>query len=148
MSKSNKDNNQKETCVFKDKNVIPTDDFVFSILGEKKLFWKSIMEYAGKKEITGNWNYYNDGKQWLYKAVRKNKTVFWIAILQDTFRITFYFGDKAEPILLESDLPGFIKEGFKTGKRYGKIRAITLKMNNMENVNIAQKLIDIKSKLK
>ena len=48
--------------------------------------------------------------------IRKKKTLFWIGILQDTFRITFYFGDKAEPLIENSDLPATMKEDFKNGK--------------------------------
>jgi hypothetical protein len=28
---------------------------------------------------------------------QKKKTIFWVGVLKDTFRITFYFGNKAEP---------------------------------------------------
>jgi len=65
------------------------------------------------KNISGNWNYYNDGKQWLFKLVQKKKTVFWAGILSDTFRVTFYFGDKAESLIEASELPSNIKNNFK-----------------------------------
>ena len=112
---------EKEILVLGDKLIIPTDDHIFSLLGEKSIFWKDIMKYVFEnyKDISGNWNYYNDGKQWLFKLVQKKKTIFWAAILQDTFRITFYFGDKAEPLIDNSDLPQTIKDAFKTSKRYG-----------------------------
>ena len=139
---------EKEIYVLSDKQVIPGDDLVFSILGEKKILWQTIMNYASEKDIHGSWNFYNDGKQWLFKVVQKKKTIFWTALLADTFRVTFYFGNKAEPIIDESDLPQFIKESFKNGKRYGKIRAISIKMNDSSDIDTVKKLIDIKSKLK
>ncbi|MCJ7448857.1 MAG: DUF3788 domain-containing protein [Bacteroidales bacterium] len=141
---------EKEKFMFPDRNVFPTDDLIFSIIGEKKTLWDHIMQYASDnyKDISGIWNYYNDGKQWLFKLTQKKKTIFWAAILEDTFRITFYFGDKAEPVIEASELPDSVKHDFKTGKRYGKIRAISLKINKTSDIEIVKTLIAIKSKIK
>jgi len=141
---------EKEKLMFPDRNVFPTDDLIFSVIGEKKKFWDNIMQYASDnyKDISGLWNYYNDGKQWLFKLTQKKKTIFWGAILEDTFRITFYFGDKAEPVIVSSDLPAVIKDNFRTGQRYGKIRAISLKINTASDIEIVRTLIGIKVKIK
>ena len=141
---------EKEELILSDRTVIPTDDYVFSILGEKKILWQKIINYATDnfKDISGVWNYYNDGKQWLFKLTQKKKTIFWGAMLKDTFRITFYFGDKVEPLLENSDLPLKIKKDFKTSKRYGLIRPVTLKVFSDSDVKSVKKLISIKIKLK
>jgi hypothetical protein len=141
---------EKEEMILSDRLVIPTDEYIFSILGEKKIFWQDIISHAADnfKDISGVWNYYNDGKQWLYKLTQKKKTVFWGAMLKDTFRITFYFGDKVEPLLENSGLPLKIKEDFKVSKRYGKIRAVSLKVFSASDVETVKKLIAIKIKLK
>jgi hypothetical protein len=141
---------EKEVMVLSDKLIIPTDDYIFSLLGEKRILWQSIMKHASEnyKDISGNWNYYNDGKQWLFKLVQKKKTIFWSGILKETFRITFYFGDKAESIIDSSDLPRSIKDDFKTTKRYGAIRAISIKVFDSSDVDNVLKLIAIKHKLK
>jgi hypothetical protein len=141
---------EKDELILSDRQVIPTDEYIFSILGEKKIFWQSIITYAEDnfKDISGVWNYYNDGKQWLYKLTQKKKTVFWGAMLKDTFRITFYFGNKVEPLLENSELPLKIKEDFITAKRYGLIRAISIKVFSPSDVESVKKLIAIKIKLK
>ena len=140
---------EKEILVLSDKNVVPDEKLVFSIIGEKKKLWQSIIRYATEnfKDASGSWNYYNDGKQWLYKFTVKKKTLFWAAILEGTFRITFYFGDKAEPIILGSDLPEKVKEGFKNGPRYGKIRAISNRIEYFPDIETIYKIMEIKSKL-
>lgn len=136
--------------IMSDKQVIPTDDYIFSILGEKKNLWQSIMQHAFEnyKEISGNWNYYNDGKQWLFKLAQKKKTFFWASLLEGGFRITFYFGDKAEPVIENSFLPQPVKEEFKSAKRYGHIRPVTFIVNDDNDVENILKMIEIKSKLK
>jgi hypothetical protein len=141
---------EKDILILSDKDVIPTDEYIFSILGEKSELWENIMKHTAEdyKDISGTWNYYNDGKQWLFKMVQKKKTIFWAGILQDTFRITFYFGDKAEPIIENSDLPQSIKDGFRTAKKYGAIRPISIKVIEHSDLDSVLKLISIKSKLK
>jgi hypothetical protein len=67
---------------------------------------------------------------------------------KDTFRITFYFGDKVEPLLENSDLPLKIKEDFKVSKRYGSIRSVSQKIFSASDVENVKKLIAIKIKLK
>jgi hypothetical protein len=136
--------------VLSDKNIIPTDEYIFSIMGDRKLLWQEIAKYISNNYTgsSGSWNYYNDGKQWLFKMTQKKKTIFWAGLMQDTFRITFYFGDKAESLIFNSDLPDSLKNDFRTTKRYGQIRAITLKVYNQSDIDIVLKLISIKQRIK
>jgi hypothetical protein len=140
----------KEIFVMSDPLVRPDEKLIFSIIGEKKILWQEIMNYlkSNYPDASGQWNYYKDGKAWLFKVVQKKKTIFWSLILEDTFRITFYFGDKAEPVIIESELPDKVKQDFLTGKRYGKIRAISLKINDMKDVEIVKTIVPIKVKIK
>jgi hypothetical protein len=139
-----------EDILLTDKTIYPTDEIIFSNIEDKKIYWKQIMNSmaVNYKDSEGVWNFYNDGKRWLFKMVNKKKTIFWAAILKGTFRITFYFGGKAEPIIESSDLPLKIKDGFKTAKRYGLIRPVSFLINESEDVDNVIKLIEIKHKIK
>ena len=141
---------EKVTPVLSDKSVEPTEEIIFHIIGEKKVIWKTFMEYLSEnhKDIIGGWHYYNDGKSWLFKAVQKKKTIFWLTVLENAFKVTFYFGDKAEPVIEASNLPQVLKDNFKVGQRYGKIRAISLKMNEPGDIESVKELIGIKKKIK
>jgi Protein of unknown function (DUF3788) len=141
---------EKENLLLTDKQIYPTDEYIFSIIGDMKIFWQSIMNHMTNnyKDSAGEWNFYNDGKRWLFKMIYKKKTIFWAGILTDTFRITFYLGNKAETIIENSDLPQNIKEEFRTAKRYGLIRPVTFIVKNKTDVDNVLKMIDIKSKIK
>lgn len=141
---------EKEKMVLSDKSVVPTDEYIFSFIGEKKVHWKRIMDYLSEnyKVASGNWNYYNDGKQWLFKMVHKKKTIFWASILTGTFRVTFYLGNKADNIIEGSDLPQNIKEEFRTAKRYGLIKPLTFIINADSDLDNVLKMIDLKTKIK
>jgi hypothetical protein len=141
---------EKENLVLSDKQITPNDDYIFSIIGEKRILWQNIMNYASEnyKDISGSWNYYNDGKQWLFKLVHKKKTILWAGILKDTFRITFWFGNKAESLIESSNLTQTIKDDFKTAKKYGAIRAVSIKVYDQADVDNVMKLIALKHKIK
>lgn len=137
-----------DPLVLTDKSAIPTNDLIFSIIGDKSALWQKLMtdihtKYPDTEEI---WKYYSDGKSWLFRMIRKKKTLFWIGVLRDTFRITFYFGDKAESAIETSDIPQNMKEEFKTTRRYGKIRGITIRVESKTDIENTLKLVAIKVK--
>ncbi len=139
-----------EPLVLTDKSVYPDDDLIFSIIGRNSVYWKNLLKsirelYPASEEV---WRYYNDGKNWLFRIIFKKKTLFWIGVVADTFRITFYFGDKAEPAIVKSNLPDEIKMDFINGKRYGKLRAITIKVKSQEDIDHALIIAGIKVAIK
>jgi hypothetical protein len=139
-----------EPIVLTDPNVQPTEELIFSIIGENHVYWEQLVDYLYDKhfDITEEWRFYNDGKSWLYRALRKKNTLYWIGVIKDTFRVSFWLGDKAEPVLLASALPDNIKEEFKNAKRYGKLRAISIEMRTDEDLENVLKLIELKTKIK
>jgi hypothetical protein len=141
---------ESESTLLADKDIYPSDEVIFSIIGDKKDFWQRIMNYmsANYKDSSGEWRFYNDGKRWLFKMVHKKKTVFWSSLITGTFRITFYLGNKAESIIENSDLPQRVKEEFKNAKKYGLIRPVTFIIKGSEDVDNVLKMIDLKTKIK
>jgi ABC-type uncharacterized transport system YnjBCD substrate-binding protein len=141
---------EKETFILSDPLVEPTEAFLSAVLGEKFTWWQLIKDYTvgNYREVTELWRYYNDGKQWLYRLMQKKNTIFWVAVMADTLRITFYFSQKAEPVIEASSLPDSIKADFLTAKMYGKIKAISIKMKEGAEVSIVCQLVDLKMKMK
>jgi hypothetical protein len=139
-----------EPIALTDSNVTPDEALVFAMIGEKSAYWKQIMEhlYSNYKDISEVWRFYNDGKSWLFRTLKKKDTIFWVAVLKETFRVGFYFGDKAEPMILQSTLPDNIKNDFLNAKRYNTIRPISVTMNDTADVDTVIKLIELKLKIK
>ena len=139
-----------EPIALTDPAIIPDNELVFSMIGDKSVYWQQIMAYLyhNHKDISEVWRFYNDGKSWLFRTLKKKNTIFWVAVLKETFRVGFYFGDKAEPMILQSDLPEGIKDDFKIAKRYNTIRAISVTMADSTDVDTVIKLIELKLKIK
>jgi hypothetical protein len=137
-----------ETNILSDESVRPTDELVFSIIGERDLLWKQTMSYLhdNNKDISGIWKYYKDGKSWLFRAMKKKKTIFWIRLVDDTFRIAFWFAEKLEPIISQSDLPDRLKKDYEQAKSFNKSRCIFIDMQDSADLQNVKKLIDLKIK--
>ena len=68
--------------------------------------------------------------------------------MRDSFTTTFYFGDKAEPVILASTISDSLKGSFQNGKRFGKIRAITIQVENEDDIENVKSLIELKLSIK
>ena len=138
-----------EPIYLTDPNVEPTDELINSIIGKNSIYWHKIIKYLSDNysDITELWRFYNDGKCWLYRTLWKKKTIYWIGILKDTFRVTFYLSDKADSFVEESTLSDYIKEEFWNTKG-SKFRAVTVVMRSEEDFEDVLRLIEIKLKLK
>ena len=132
------------------KDEYPDDEVLSRYLGKVKDVWDSFIAFINENHpsFTGQWRYYNDGKSWLYKLTKKKKTISWISVYQNKFKTTFYFPDKAEELIKASKLKKEYIEQFVHGKKYGKIRGITVEIKKPTGLNATKKLIEIKEQIK
>jgi hypothetical protein len=133
-----------------DATLHPDDQVIFSHLGKSGNLWTSFFESldSAHPDFSREWKYYRDGHSWLMKVQKKKQTVFWLSLVPGSFRITFYFTDRAEAALRESAIPEELKEQFLNGKRYNRIRGLTLTFKNRKDIGYAKALIEIKLKVR
>jgi len=133
-----------------DKNEYPDDEVLDRHLGKVKDTWDSFMDFINESypSFSGEWRYYKDGKSWLYKITKKKKTVCWVSIWHNMFKTTFYFPDKAEELIKASKLKEEYIDQFIHGKKYGKIRGVTVVIKKSTDVTSTKKLIEIKEQVK
>jgi len=138
-----------ETPVLNEKSQCPTDEVIFSHLGKSRALWDSLFEYLAREhpDFTKEWRYYNDGKSWLMKVQHKKKTVFWLAILDGSFRTAFYLHERAKKIVEDSAISDELKAQFRA-KGSGKLRCIRVVYKNKKDVECAKELIGMKLSIK
>lgn len=136
-------------AILNNKSVKPNDDILFSIIGDTELLWKQTFSYLfdNRKDISVNWKYSDCGKYWVCVVLKKKETIFRLHILKmNSFSVAFPFGDKLEPIILQSKLPDNIKSDFVNAKKYNSTRYISIEVEDSKDVENIKKLIDIKIK--
>ena len=141
---------EKEVFIFTDPVVQPDREKMIPVLGERIRLWDELMAhidsaYANPEKV---WRYYKDGGQWLFRMLHKKKTVFWSVIVDDAFRVTFYFGGKSEPLVMGSDIPQALKDEFRAGKSYGAIKALSVKVMEQNDLDVVYRLILLKTSIK
>ena len=99
------------------------------------------MNNSGKKDID---NIMNNST----KITKKKKTICWVSIYPNMFKTTFYFPDRAEELITTSKLKKEYIDQFIDGRRYGKIRGITVDIRKATDLNSTKTLIEIKEQLK
>jgi hypothetical protein len=139
-----------EPALLSDAAQYPSEEIIFSHIGKSYVQWLALFNYIHDvhPDFSEEWRYYRDGKSWLLKVTCKKKTVFWLSIIKGAFRTTFYFTGKAEDEILSSNLSEDLKEQFRIGKQYGKIRGVTVVHTKNKNVEDAKILITIKLRMK
>ncbi len=132
------------------KDEFPDDEVLSRCLGDVKRSWDSFIELTRESypAFSSEWRYYNDGKSWLYKVTKKKKTICWVSVYDHLFKTTFYFPDRAEDFIAASKLKKEYIDQFVHGKRYGKIRGVTVAIKKPADLNSTRILIDIKEQVK
>jgi hypothetical protein len=136
-----------EPPVLSDKSQFPSEDVVFSHLGRHRALWEALFEHVRTEhpDCVAQWRYYHDGRSWLLNLSRKKKTVFWLSLVGNTFRITAYFTDKARDAIRASALSDDAKEQFMGREPGGKLRGITITFRKQRDVRDAKALIALKT---
>lgn len=138
-----------EKPILADPDQYPTEEVIHACIGKRKAaLWISFFEMLHEQhpDFSEEWRFYQDGKNWLMKVTRKSKTIFWLSVWKKAFKITFYFSDRAETLINDSDIPEDWKAEFKQGKRYGKIRGLTIDFSKKKDIEYAESLICIRLK--
>ncbi len=105
----------KTTPILRDKNTTPTAEVLEAAMGKRRAavlaeFLETITSDA--VGLSFEWRFYRDGQSWLGKATYKKKTIFWLSVYADCFRMNFYFTAKTRGGVLDLDIGGETKATF------------------------------------
>ncbi|TFH46666.1 MAG: DUF3788 family protein [Bacteroidia bacterium] len=139
-----------ETILLKDKQVFPDDKILRETLGASFSAYEEMMKTITDLEysLIPQWNYYNDGKAWLCKAVFKKKTVLWLSVWDSYFKTAFYFTEKNSGGIEELDIDPQIKQTFKAARPTGKLIPLVLMISSNKHLPDLMKIIEYKKSLK
>ena len=130
-----------------DPDTFPDNDVLQQYLGGAKVIWDAFLDLVASKHplLSIEWKYYRDGKSWLGKLSQKKKTVCWISVYQEFFKVTFYFTDKANDIIMESSLTNTLKTQWSENAKIGKIIPITVRVKKRADLKSVGTLVGLKA---
>jgi hypothetical protein len=137
------------TSKLTDKSINPTESIIYAIIGDHKSLWVRLMnELKNYPYICLEWKYYRDAGRWLLPVAGKKKNLFWITLEDDTFKASFWFGNKVIPLIEESDLPETVKAGLRVAKANKMGKGLSISVNTPADLDEVFALIKFKLQLK
>lgn len=134
--------------VFDDKEKKPTPQKLARVLGKSNDLWKDIKKHlkAQYGELTEDWKFYGKNYGWTLKTLRKKRNLFFFVPLEDSFNVSFVFGDKAVAAAEKTDLPKDLVKTLKNARKYAEGRGLLIEVKGPTDVENIKKLVEIKVK--
>lgn len=139
-----------ERPLLNDQGEYPSDAVLAKYLGKSKAAWDGFAARiaADFADASLEWRYYNDGKAWLCKLVRKKKTVCWVSVWDRHFRTTFYFTVKSDKDIEALPVAPELKARYRAHDAIGKLKPFTIEVKTKKALEDVFALVEFKSGLK
>jgi len=139
-----------ERPLLTDQEVQPTKEVLKNALGESYVAFDELLEIITNSEVglAAEWRYYKDGKSWLCKVTFKKKTIFWLSVWDQYFKVGFYFMERNRLDIENLDIQNSIKDDFKSSKNIGKLLPLVVNMRKKEQIPDVLKIVEYKKSLK
>lgn len=135
--------------ILKDKEEFPTIENLANHLSEKDLLlYQQLLESIHEYSFQEDWNYYNDGHNWLSKILFKKKNLGWISIWETGVKVTVYFGERVWPQLVANELFSKLEANDASIQKSSKLNAVLIPIQDEESLQVAVALINLKKTIK
>lgn len=64
-----------------------TPEVLRSVMGANYQNYITVEGLLTGRQLSATWNFYKDGKSWLCKVQHKKKTVLWLSVWEDCFKL-------------------------------------------------------------
>lgn len=121
-----------EAPVLKDEHIYPSDDVLEQHLQGAKPIWDAFTARLTTElpDASLEWRYYQDGKSWLCRLVRRKKTICWLSIWDQFFKTTFYFTAKCDHDIEGLPIGQAFKNAYRALPLKGKLKPITIEVRS------------------
>lgn len=137
-----------ENIILKDPNIYPENNILELVLERNYENYQKFINKINEKNLLIEWNYYNDGKNWLCKILNKKKTICWLSIWNIGFKVTFYFTEKTINGIYELDINEKIKKMTTQINSVGKLLPMVITIDSEEKIKDVLKIVEYKINLK
>lgn len=143
-------NIENQIMLLREAEIEPTEEVLEQVL-EKEIFnvYQEILKIITSEfDLQYEWRFYKDGKSWLFKAVHKRKTIFWLSAWRGFIKTSFFFTEKTRSGIFDLPISGEIKEKFDATKATGKLIALILDIEQEKQLNDFREIAKYKKSLK
>lgn len=128
----------------RDESIYPDEIVLRRILGQSYDAYQNLLELFRKNGMNYEWRYYNDGKAWLCKVQKKNKTIIWMSAWKGFMQATIYLPLISLEKIMALDITEGIKEKISTTKNVGKSKPCIFEVRSNEILMDFEKVMLLK----
>ena len=136
------------TIQMRDESIIPDQAVLAGILGDSFPAYQALIKLFDDNQLSHQWRYYRDGKAWLCKVQKKDKTIVWMSAWKGYVKATIYVPEKYMDQVFALEISEERKEYFRQSKNMGKSRACTFEIKTVEVLDDFNKVMQVKIKIK
>jgi hypothetical protein len=136
--------------LLRDPKVFPGPEVLKDSLKEAYPVYEELLASITGPEygLAPEWRYHNDGKAWLCKVAYKKKTIFWLSVWDEFFKVSFYFTKATSKGVADLTIRKSIKDQLVSSKPAGKLIPLVVDVRKKEQLKDMLKLIGYKKSLK
>ena len=135
---------EKAIQLLRDEKIFPSEDV---LVGAAGTYYGVYREYVGlllDRGISVDWHYYKDGRAWLGKAVKGTRTVCWISLWEEFFRVSFYIATRLMEEFGKSTVKEEIRERATQQNPVGKLLPIVVEVTGRQQVVDLMEIVEFK----
>jgi len=134
------------TSIFDNKEIIPNDEDLESVLKGSLDIWNDLISFLEKEYGTLNeeWKFYSKKAGWSLRVSSKKRNLLFL-IPNDTYFIaTVNMGVKVSKIVLDLDISESTKNLIKEAKKYREGISILINIKNKEDLEDVKTILNVR----
>lgn len=136
------------TIQMRDESIIPDQAVLAGILGDSFPAYQALIKHFDDNQLTHQWRYYKDGKAWLNKVQKKDKTIVWMSAWKGYMQATIYIPEKYIDQIYMLDISEERKQKIRDTKNTGKSKPCIFEVRTVDVLDDFNTLMQFKFKLK
>jgi len=115
-----------------DESVFPDEVVLKGVLGRSYRAYCALLDLFDRNEMSHAWRYYRDGKAWLCKVQKKDRTIIWMSAWKGFMKATVYVPLKHMDGVYALPVSGETKERFQATKNVGQSKPCIFEVRNQK----------------
>lgn len=128
----------------KDKDIYPNENVIKEALGEAYSSYVKLYEMFETLGLEHEWRYYNDGKSWLCKILKKKRTIIWVSVWKGYTKAGVYFPVSKIDLVMDLSLSQKTKERIEITPNIGKSKPCFFDIKDDSEFDDLRKIIELK----
>jgi hypothetical protein len=138
----------KNQIELRDDQVFPDETVLRQVLENAFQAYLGLLDIFRRQNLSAEWRYYHDGKAWLLKVQKKQKTLVWMSAWKGFISATIYLPLKHLDRFSELDIDDSIKEKVEQSKDIMKSKPCTFEISEVGILDDFEKVLKLKMELK